>query len=133
MMKREVRCESCGWTNRVPFYLTRRIPLCGNKIYHAVLPEPSLILGLRSLNQFINYVNKSAGLKLSLSLIMIAVGYYAILGKHKANDFFETVGGILAISGIVLGLQEVVWAFLATSERWEHACEHLEPQIFLVA
>jgi hypothetical protein len=32
-----------------------------------------------------------------------------------------------------LGLREVVWAFLATSERWEHACEHLEPQIFLVA
>jgi hypothetical protein len=31
------------------------------------------------------------------------------------------------------GLQEVVWVFLATSERWEHACEHLEPQIFLVA
>src|ERR1019366_4719357 len=32
-----------------------------------------------------------------------------------------------------VGLREVVWAFLATSERWEHACEHLEPQIFLVA
>jgi hypothetical protein len=30
-------------------------------------------------------------------------------------------------------LQEVVWVFLATSERWKHACEHLEPQIFLVA
>jgi predicted signal transduction protein with EAL and GGDEF domain len=32
-----------------------------------------------------------------------------------------------------LGLQEVVWVFLATSEGWKHACEHLEPQIFLVA
>src|SRR5664280_542758 len=32
-----------------------------------------------------------------------------------------------------LGLREVVWVFLATSERWKHACEHLEPQIFLVA
>ena len=34
---------------------------------------------------------------------------------------------------IFLALQEVVWVFLATSERWEHACEHLEPQIFLIA
>ena len=32
-----------------------------------------------------------------------------------------------------LGLQEIEWVFSATSERWEHACEHLEPQIFLVA
>ena len=32
-----------------------------------------------------------------------------------------------------MGLQEMEWVFLATSERWEHACEHLEPQIFLVA
>jgi hypothetical protein len=32
-----------------------------------------------------------------------------------------------------VGLREVVWVFLATSERWKHACEHLEPQIFLVA
>jgi hypothetical protein len=32
-----------------------------------------------------------------------------------------------------VGLQEVVWVFWATSERWEHACEHLESQIFLVA
>ena len=34
---------------------------------------------------------------------------------------------------IIMGLQEVVWVIWATSERWEHACEHLEPQIFLVA
>jgi hypothetical protein len=34
---------------------------------------------------------------------------------------------------IIMGLQEVVWVFLATSEGWKHACEHLEPQIFLVA
>ena len=33
----------------------------------------------------------------------------------------------------LLGLQEVVWVFWATSEGWKHACEHLEPQIFLVA
>jgi hypothetical protein len=32
-----------------------------------------------------------------------------------------------------LGLQEIVWVFSATSERREHACEHLEPEIFLVA
>ena len=32
-----------------------------------------------------------------------------------------------------LGLQEVVWVFWATLEGWKHACEHLEPQIFLVA
>ena len=32
-----------------------------------------------------------------------------------------------------MGLQENEWVFSATSERWEHACEHLEPQIFLVA
>src|SRR6202051_438558 len=31
------------------------------------------------------------------------------------------------------GLQEIEWVFSATSERWDHACEHLEPQIFLVA
>jgi hypothetical protein len=29
---------------------------------------------------------------------------------------------------LILGLREVVWAFLATSERWEHACEHLDPR-----
>ena len=34
---------------------------------------------------------------------------------------------------IYKGLQENEWVFSATSERWEHACEHLEPQIFLVA
>jgi hypothetical protein len=34
---------------------------------------------------------------------------------------------------LILALQEVVWVFLATSERWEHACEYLEPQIFLIA
>ena len=34
---------------------------------------------------------------------------------------------------IIVGLQEVVWVFWATSEGWKHACEHLEPQIFLVA
>jgi hypothetical protein len=33
----------------------------------------------------------------------------------------------------IIGLQEIEWVFLATSERWKHACEHLEPQIFLVA
>ena len=33
----------------------------------------------------------------------------------------------------ILGLQEVVWVFWATLEGWKHACEHLEPQIFLVA
>jgi hypothetical protein len=33
----------------------------------------------------------------------------------------------------IFGLQEIEWVFLATSERWKHACEHLEPQIFLVA
>jgi hypothetical protein len=37
------------------------------------------------------------------------------------------------LSPLLLGLQEVVWVFLATSEGWKHACEHLEPQIFLVA
>ena len=34
---------------------------------------------------------------------------------------------------IIQGLQEIEWVFSATSERWEHACEHLEPQVFLVA
>jgi plasmid stabilization system protein ParE len=32
-----------------------------------------------------------------------------------------------------MGLQEIEWVFSATSEGWKHACEHLEPQIFLVA
>ena len=34
---------------------------------------------------------------------------------------------------VKMGLQEIEWVLSATSERWEHACEHLEPQIFLVA
>ena len=42
-------------------------------------------------------------------------------------------GGLRRIKNKKLGLQEVVWVFLATSEGWKHACEHLEPQIFLVA
>jgi hypothetical protein len=40
---------------------------------------------------------------------------------------------ILSIRFVFCGLQEIEWVFLATSERWKHACEHLEPQIFLVA
>src|SRR5664279_4602496 len=43
----------------------------------------------------------------------------AIYGKWHGNKY--------------RGLQEVVWVFWATSEGWKHACEHLEPQIFLVA
>jgi hypothetical protein len=46
------------------------------------------------------------------------------------------LGGATAVRGkllIKIGLQEIEWVFLATSERWKHACEHLEPQIFLVA
>ena len=31
------------------------------------------------------------------------------------------------------GLQEIEWVISATSERWKHACEDLEPQVFLVA
>ena len=41
--------------------------------------------------------------------------------------------GVCALGQKKLGLQENEWVFSATSERWEHACEHLEPQIFLVA
>jgi hypothetical protein len=37
------------------------------------------------------------------------------------------------LNAFIFGLQEIEWVFLATSERWKHACEHLEPQIFLVA
>src|SRR5665647_3423835 len=32
-----------------------------------------------------------------------------------------------------MGLRDVVWVFWATSERWKHACEHVEPQLVLVA
>ena len=31
------------------------------------------------------------------------------------------------------GLKEIEWVISATSERWKHACEDLEPQVFLVA
>src|ERR1019366_6753991 len=51
-----------------------------------------------------------------------AMGTWHASGKTTSATVFNS-----------MGLREVVWAFLATSERWEHACEHLEPQIFLVA
>src|SRR5450759_1655424 len=50
--------------------------------------------------------------------------------KHLTWCLRNRVQATLPLS---LGLREVVWVFLATSERWKHACEHLEPQIFLVA
>ena len=34
---------------------------------------------------------------------------------------------------VVMVHQEIEWVILAISERWKHACEDLEPQIFLVA
>ena len=34
---------------------------------------------------------------------------------------------------IILAHQGIEWVIWATSERWKHACEDLEPQIFLVA
>jgi hypothetical protein len=51
-----------------------------------------------------------------------------------ARAFWEAGHRVFGLHGITKeALQEVVWVFLATSERWEHACEHLEPQIFLIA
>jgi hypothetical protein len=53
-------------------------------------------------------------------------------GLMPLADTFERVrSGLVHI--LFLGLQEVVWVFWATLEGWKHACEHLEPQIFLVA
>ena len=51
----------------------------------------------------------------------------AALGQQAVERIVQT------ISVFDKGLQEIEWVFSATSERWEHACEHLEPQIFLVA
>jgi hypothetical protein len=67
------------------------------------------------------------------------IGGAAIGGKSDGWDFEAVrmeglLGGNWIGSGErILGLQEVVWVFWATSEGWKHACEHLEPQIFLVA
>jgi len=47
--------------------------------------------------------------------------------------WFEPVLIATIVVFIIEGLQEVVWVFWATLEGWKHACEHLEPQIFLVA
>ena len=57
------------------------------------------------------------------------------LGRYIEPDALWTVACELLAERYprILALQEVVWVFLATSERWEHACEHLEPQIFLIA
>src|SRR5665811_1890734 len=52
--------------------------------------------------------------------------------QRAAFEENAAVGSIVCAQPCFWGLREVVWAFLATSERWEHACEHLEPQIFLV-
>jgi hypothetical protein len=102
-MKYQIKCKSCGWLNRVPFhYSNRRYPLCGNKGCRATLTEPSHIKILRHLILYLNYVNESLSIKLGLSLIMLAVGYYIILGKHRNNGFVDTIGNICLASGIVL-------------------------------
>jgi hypothetical protein len=49
--------------------------------------------------------------------------------RQQENEALEVPPALLDLNG----LQEIEWVFLATSERWKHACEHLEPQIFLVA
>jgi hypothetical protein len=49
------------------------------------------------------------------------------------NRFGRTIVSPCVETNEIRGLQEVVWVFWATLEGWKHACEHLEPQIFLVA
>jgi hypothetical protein len=60
-----------------------------------------------------------------------------LLEGRLAIDLEQLAGwhGLTMYSNVfqIQGLQEVVWVFWATSEGWKHACEHLEPQIFLVA
>ena len=56
-----------------------------------------------------------------------------MLTPSKNLNWYEVARGDSLCVKSNMGLREVVWVFLATSERWKHACEHLEPQIFLVA
>jgi hypothetical protein len=57
----------------------------------------------------------------------------AAIGRYfrERNEYFKK--NPKRAGNKIWGLQEVVWVFWATSEGWKHACEHLEPQIFLVA
>jgi len=55
------------------------------------------------------------------------------LDKLRARAQSGRITLVFAAHDKIQGLQEVVWVFWATSEGWKHACEHLEPQIFLVA
>src|ERR1035437_6980932 len=57
----------------------------------------------------------------------------SMLTPSKNLNWYEVARGDSLCVKSNMGLREVVWVFLATSERWKHACEHLEPQIFLVA
>jgi hypothetical protein len=59
--------------------------------------------------------------------------YARIVGEHAFNKSLIERNSSNGVSFKIKGLREVVWVFWATSERWEHACEHFEPQIFLVA
>jgi hypothetical protein len=65
------------------------------------------------------------------SLRRAANSYSRPILSPKYRSRFEQ--NLIAMLNKIEGLREVVWVFLATSERWKHACEHLEPQIFLVA
>lgn len=101
-MMRQIRCKSCGAINRVQFQSTRRIPLCGNKDCREKLTEPSHFKILRYLILSLNYAISRINIGLVLSLVMMAVGFYVISGKHRSNDLSDEIGSLLGLPGIIL-------------------------------
>ena len=75
------------------------------------------------------------------------VTLHSDIDDMRARMYNECRKPLLVLSGVLLrlgiiwnhscisnkGLQEIEWVISATSERWKHACEDLEPQVFLVA
>lgn len=57
-------------------------------------------------------------------------GWAAITNRQRYRDLLHN-HAMPAL--IIIVHQRIEWVFSATSERWKHACEDLEPQIFLVA
>src|SRR5450759_5059884 len=58
--------------------------------------------------------------------VVTGKGLAAVIKENYSVRVLYAAVSIILITNTIKGLREVVWAFLATSERWEHACEHLE-------
>lgn len=75
-------------------------------------------------------------LRLNAFMTIAAGAIDALNVKFRARSWYchaPFIRQVINLFSNKWGLQEVVWVFWATSEGWKHACEHLEPQIFLVA